>query len=479
VVSRDEVLAAVWHGRIVSESTLSSRINAVRVAVGDDGASQRLIRTVLRKGIRFVGTVHEKPEAQAGSVLDVATASGAASPSASGPSIAVLPFTNMSGDADSDYFADGMAEEIITALSHCPGLKVIARNSSFIYKGWAIDVRQVGRELGADFVLEGSVRRNRQQVRITAQLIEASAGTHLWADRFDGTFKDVFELPDRIAETAASVIEPQLRFAESERVRRNPPRNMDAYDLWLRSASLASEFTAESMAAAIDCLYQSLKIDPTYALAMATAAHLHAQGLLQGWVTDPERVKAEGLSLAWRAIDLAKDDANVQWLSAFAIWILALDAQRSRELFRRSLAANPNSALALTMAGWVEAVNMNPDEGRKLIERSLRLNPRHPHGWLMSAGMALNEIAAAKYEEAAIWAERALVQNRRSTVVLRALAVALANAGRTEEARRAVQQLLAIEPELTVSKWRASMALINEELVDIYVAGLRKAGLPE
>ena len=425
------------------KSTLSSRINAARTAIGDDGTAQRLIRTVLRKGIRFVGTVREEQDVSVEQPLATPAATEQTSLTAiEGPSIAVLPFTNMSGDAESDYFADGMAEEIITALSHCPGLKVIARNSSFTYKGRATDVRQVGRDLGVGFVLEGSVRRSQDRLRITAQLIEATAGTHLWADRFDGNLTDVFDLQDRIAESAASVIEPQLRFAELERLRRSPPRNMAAYDLWLRSASLASEFTAESMASALDCLEQALEIEPGYALAMATAAHLHAQCYLQGWVQDPDRVKTEGLRLAWRAVDLAKDDANVQWMSAFAIWVLALDAQRSRELFRSSLAANPNSALALTMAGWVEAVNANPTEGRKLIERSLRLNPRHPHGWLMSAGMALTEIADNRFDEAVSWAEKALVQNRHSVVVLRAFAVALVNAGKLDNARQIVRELL-------------------------------------
>jgi TolB-like protein len=384
VSSRDDLIAAVWQGRIVSESTLSSRINAARTAINDDGTAQRLIRTLPRKGFRFVGEIREhaarSPEPVPAMPIEGSKASITV---AEGPTIAVLPFTNMSGDAESDYFADGMTEEIITALSYCTGLKVIARNSSFTYKNRAIDVRQVGRELGAAFILEGSVRRSQNRLRIIAQLIDATSGTHVWADRFDGDVSDAFDLQDRVAQSAAAVIEPKLRFVESERVRRTPPQDLAAYDLWLRAASFASEFTAESLASALHCLGKAIKIDPSYALAMATAAHLHAHWYLQGWGHEPEATKAEGLRLAWQALDLAQDDANVQWLCAFAIWVLALDAQRSRELFRRSLAANPNSSLALTMAGWIEAVNGNPAEGRRLIERSLRLNPRHPHGWLM------------------------------------------------------------------------------------------------
>jgi TolB-like protein len=479
VITRDDLIATVWRGRNVSESTLSSRINAARSAIGDDGATQRLIRTLPRKGFRFVGTVREQEGASPPPPAMPAAARQDDLTFIDGPSIAVLPFTNMSGEAETDYFADGMAEEIITALSFCSGLKVIARNSSFIYKGRAIDIRQVGRELGVGFVLEGSVRRSQERLRITAQLIEARTGTHLWADRFDGDMSDAFELQDRIAESAAAVIEPKLRFAESERVRRTPPQSMAAYDLWLRASSLASEFTEESLASALQHLEKAVEIEPFYALAMATAAHFHAHCFLQGWISDPEETRAEGLRLAWRALDLATDDANVQWLSAFAIWILALDAQRARELFRRSLMANPNSALALTMAGWVEGVNGNPAEGRKLVERSLRLNPRHPYGWLMSTGMALNEIADKRFEEAVIWAEKALVQNRRSSVVLRALAVALVNSGRMDRARQIVQELSALEPHFTVSKWRATVALLDEELVATYTQALRAAGLPE
>ena len=233
------------------------------------------------------------------------------------------------------------------------------------------------------------------------------------------------------------------------------------------------------MDSALDCLDQAVKIDPSYAVAIATAAHLRAQCFLQGWVQDPDQTKSEGLRQAWLAIDLAKDDANVQWMSAFAIWVLGLDAQRSRELFRRSLDANPNSALALTMAGWVEAVNGNPAEGRKLVARSLQLNPRHPHGWLMSTGMALSEIADNRFPEAVAWGEKALVQNRHSVVVLRALAVALVNSGDVERARQIGAELLAIEPDLTLSKWRTSVALIDKNLVRTYFEALAKAGVPE
>ncbi len=481
VVSRDEMIDGVWQGRIVSESTLSSRINAARTAIGDSGEVQRLIKTLKRKGIRFVGKVQEQhaaPTAQQAPAIQSQEVS-AHLPAADGPSIAVLPFTNMGGDAESDYFADGMAEEIITLLSRCGGLLVIARNSSFIYKGLAVDVRKVGRELGVGYVLEGSVRRSGDQLRITAQLIETEAGTHLWADRFDGGLSEVFGLQDRIAESAVAAIEPSLRIAEVERVRRKPPQSLAAYDLWLQALARAYEYTAPGMAGAIQCLERALAIDPNYALAMATAAFCHAQLYLHEQAHKRQSAKGDGLELAWRAVDLSKDDPNVQWMAAFAIWVLSQDAQPARELFRQSLLANPNSSLALAMAGWVEAVNDNPAESRKLVERAMRLNPRHPHGWLMSMGMVFTCIAERNFEEAATWAEKALAQNRRSPVILRSLVVALVHSGQVERATQVVQQLLAIEPQLTMRAWHAGLALRNENFIRMYADALRKAGVPE
>ena len=481
VVSRDDLLEAVWQGRIVSESTLSTRINAARAAIGDDGTAQRMIRTLPKKGVRFVGEVREQEvqEVPATPPALPAERTRAQMAAGDGPSIAVLPFTNMGGDSESDYFADGMAEEIITALSRCSGILVIARNSSFIYKGQAVDVRQVGRELGVGYVLEGSVRRSDERLRITAQLIEATAGTHLWADRFDGTLSDVFELQDRIAETAAAVIEPKLRFAEVERVRRRAPQNLDAYELWLRAISHASEFTSESMTAALRCLDRALELDPTYALAMASSSYYYAHCHFQGWVEQPDDRRARAIRLACDAVELAGNDANVLWQAAFAIWSLEQDGPRALELFRRALQINPNSAIGLAMAGWVEAANGNPKEGRALLERSQRLSPRHPRAWFVATGMAIACIADWNFKEAVIWAEKALAQNRRFGIALRALAVALVNIGEVDKAKKIAAEAMKIEPLLTISSLRTRLPLNDHPAIDNYRAALRKAGVPE
>jgi TolB-like protein len=245
VVSRDDLLAEVWHGRIVSEATLSSRVNAARTAIGDNGEQQRLIRTLPRKGFRFVGEVIERTDSP--SPLVVTAPATALLPEAADPeglSIAVLPFTNMSADPEQDYFGDGIAEEIITALSRCSGLFVIARNSSFTYKNKPVDIREVGRTLGVNYVLEGSVRRAGERLRIIAQLIDARSGAHLWADKFDGDRSDVFDLQDRITEQAVAAIEPTLRIAEIERRKHSRPNKPDAYDLLLRASGLRTRLHA-------------------------------------------------------------------------------------------------------------------------------------------------------------------------------------------------------------------------------------------
>jgi TolB-like protein/Tfp pilus assembly protein PilF len=482
VASREDLLEAVWRGRIVSESTLSSRINAARSAIGDDGAAQRLIRTLPRKGVRFVGDVSEQlaeaPE-QASSSAATHADPAASAPTTDGPSIAVLPFTNMGGDVSSDYFADGMAEEIITALARCSGILVIARNSSFIYKGKSVDVREVGRELGVGYVLEGSVRRSGDQLRITAQLIETATGTHIWADRFDGSLQEAFDLQDRIASTAAAVIEPRLRFAEVQRVKRSPLRSLDAYDWWLRAVAQATEFTQPSMARALDDLDRAMQIDPDYALAMASAAYYRALCEFQGWIHYAEEERAKAVRLARRAVDIDREDVNVLWQAAFTIWTFERDGPTSRELFRRALVINQNSAIALTMAGWVEAAIGSPTEARRLIERSQRLNPRHPRGWFMATGMAIACIGEGKYEEAVGWAERALAANRTFAVALRASVVALVNVGQLDRARLVLDELTAGDPKLTVSVLQKRLTFFHQELLQIYLTAFRAVGLPE
>jgi TolB-like protein len=478
VVSRDELIAAIWAGRVVSDSALTTRINAARNAIGDNGQDQHLIKTFPRKGIRFVGTVDEQ-QSLAGRVETVGAPSTPALTLPDRPSIAVLPFSNMSGDPAQDYFADGMTEEVITALSRCTWLFVIARNSSFTYKGKAVDVRQVGRELGVRYVLEGSIRRVGGRVRFVGQLIDASSGGHIWADRFEGDMSDVFELQDRFTESAVAAIEPKLQIAEIERLKQKPAASLDAYDLLLRAQQLESECTEESLSAALRYLKDALAIDPSYAPAMALAAYCYAGGSIQGWSSDGKVDAREGLRLALRALELGKDDGNVLWMAAYAMRRLGQDVQRARELAYRSLALNPNSAIGMAVAGWMEAELGNSGKALELLRRAQRLSPRDPRGWFIASGMALAHVVDGHFEEAATCAQIAVDQNPRSTIALRFLAGSFARLGHKEKATVTLRKMLEIEPHLTLEKLRARLLGIDELVWSKVAEGLRLAGLPE
>lgn len=481
VVSRDDLLEAVWNGRIVSEATLGSRINAARTAIGDTGTEQRWIRTLPRKGVRFVGAVREAASKVSPGIApeDVAEPGVTWRTGPRLPAVAVLPFTNMSADPEQAYFADGITEEIITALSRVSGLFVIARNSTFTYRGAAIDVRRVGQELGVGYVVAGSVRRGGSRLRITGQLVDAGTGAHLWADSFDGGLDDVFALQERVAARAAAAIEPTLQLAEIGRLGRDAPAHPDAYDRLLRANARLADFTAAGMAAALDHLDEALALDPGYAPAMAAAAYCRAQCHFQGWIAQGEAERAAAVRLAWGAVERAPGDAQVLWMAAFAVWNMSETGRdRARDLFGRALLVNPNSALALTLAGWIETMCGRAEAGRAMVERALQLNPRDPRGWLMSGVMAVAAVSESDYPEAIRWAERALAQNRRFAVALRALAVAHVGLGQPERARQAVAELLAIEPGLTVSGFLARIPFPVAALGQRYAEALAEAGLP-
>src|SRR5262245_36158815 len=460
--------------------TLTTRINAARRAIGDSGEKQRLIKTLPHKGIRFVGVVHEDQE-PAGARADSVPADPSRRPLAlpDKPSVAVLPFTNVGGDPEQDYFADGMADEIINALSRCSWLFVIARNSSFTYKGRPVDIRQVGRELGVRYVLEGSVRRGGDRLRFTGQLIEAATGAHIWADRFDGEMSDVFDLQDRITASIVGAIEPKLQLAEFERLKQQPAADLNAYELLLRAQQLHYQYTEDAFAAAIPCLHQSLAIDSAFAPAMALAAYCYAERRLQGWPKDPQAEAVVGHRLATRAVDLARDDANVLWMAGHAIRVLGRDPHRAGELSHLSLQLNPNSVMALTAAAWNEASFGDPAEALKLLDRAERISPRDPRAWFMASARAHTHLQSQQYSEAASWARKALARNPGSTRALRLLAMSLANLGELDKAAEVIRQVLAIEPGLTISKMRARLDFWPEGTWDRHAEARRLAGVPE
>jgi len=276
VVSKDDLLAAVWNRRIVSESALSTRLNAARSVLGDSGEKQRLIRTFPRRGVRFVASVRE--EQGAGAPAPVESPSMAAD----GASIAVMPFANLSSDPEQDYFSDGIVEDIITALSRNRAFFVIARNSTFTYKGRSVDIKQVGRELGVRYVLEGSVRKIGARVRVSGQLIEAASGRQLWAERFDGDVADIFELQDQIVVRVVGAIAPQLERAEIDRVKQAATADLAAYDLYLRGLAHWNRWTKEDNAAALECFYAAIAKDRDYTTAYGLAASCYLLGKASG-----------------------------------------------------------------------------------------------------------------------------------------------------------------------------------------------------
>jgi TolB-like protein len=319
VITKDDLLDSLWGGRIVSESTLNSRINAARRAVGDNGEAQRLIRTLPRKGFRFVG---DATDAQSTQPIP---------PNAprDRPSIAVLPFSDLSGAQDQEYFADGMVAEIITGLSRVKWLFVISRNSTFIYKGKPIDVKTVGRELGVRYVLEGSVRRSGDQVRVTGQLIETETAVHVWADRYEGTLKDIFALQDEMTMSVVGAVEPTLRKAEIERARRKRPGSLDAYDLYLRALPLVATAMPENADKALPLLEEAIRLEPDYAVVHGFIAWCHEQRYLRGGLRAETRDAARHHAHA--AIEVGGDDAMALAMGGFVVGVMERDYETALE----------------------------------------------------------------------------------------------------------------------------------------------------
>jgi TolB-like protein/tetratricopeptide (TPR) repeat protein len=482
VVTKDNLFASIWDGRVVSDSALNTRINAARRAIDDTGVEQRLIRTLPRKGLRFIGEVREEqkpPRLRGPEGAMAAERQGPALIHPDRPSIAVLPFVNMSGDPEQDFFADGMAEEIITALSHCSRVFVAARNSSFAYKGKSVDVRQVGRELGVRYVLEGSIRRGGDRLRFTGQLIDAASGGHIWADRFEGEVGNVLDLQDSLTESVVAAIEPKLQQAEIERLKHRPASDLDPYDLLLRAQQCEYQFCMDGHTSALRHLEQALGLDPSYAPAMALAALCYAQRRDQGWMTNLEGEARDGLRFASRAIELGKDDANVFWMAGYAVYRLQMNASLARELVRHSLELNPNSAIASAIAGAIEYTTGHTRGGLELLFRASRLSPRDPRGWLITSHLAWAHLIEGKLDHAISAAERVVSQSPRSAYALRFLAAGLAQRGRLIDAANAVRRVLSVEPQLTLTKLRARLTFVDDKTWRKYSAALRLAGLPE
>jgi TolB-like protein/class 3 adenylate cyclase/Flp pilus assembly protein TadD len=382
------------------------------------------------------------------------------------PSIAVLPFQNMSGDPEQEYFADGMVEEIITALSRIRWLFVIARNSTFTYKGQAVDVKQIGRELGVRYVLEGSVRKGGNRVRITAQLIDAETGTHLWADRFDGPLEDVFDLQDKVAISVAGVIEPALQAAEIRRSAERPANDLTAYDLYLRALS-HYENGRIGIAHALELLGRAIERDPGYGPALALAAHCH---MLLAFVGGREAHRNQGLDLARKALRVARDDPDVLGRAAYALGFFGEDLDAAIALIDRALELNPSFALGWFRSGWLRIWLGQPDVAIAHFQTSLRLSPRDPIP-ASFLGIGCGHFFARRFDEARPMLLRSLQESPNSIPTHRHLAACYALMGRPDEAREIVERLRAISPVVVPS----AMPYRNPEDRELFFSGLRLA----
>jgi TolB-like protein len=485
VVSKDDLFDAVWNSRIVSESTLTTHINAVRKAIGDSGEAQSLIRTVPRKGFRFVGEVREEqmPEGQVSAKAapngrgEQKDASALALPDK--PSIAVLPFENLSGDPEQDYFADGVVEDIIMALSRIRWLFVIARNSSFTYRGRAVDVKQVGRELGVRYVLEGSVRKTANRVRIAGQLIDASTGTHLWANRFDGGLEDIFDLQDQVAASVVGAITPMLEQAEIERAKRKPTKSLDAYDYFLRGMASVYRRTKEANDEALRLFSSAIEIDPDFASAYGMAAWCYVWRKINGWMTNRAQETAEGARLARRAGELGKGDAVALTRAGHAIGFLVGDLDNGVAFVDQALTLNPNLAVAWLHGGWLRAYRGETDVAIEHLARSMRLSPLDPTLYHMQLGTGFAHFLAGRFDDASSWADKACWNEPNYANAFSVAAASHALAGRLEEARQAMERLRHFYPELCTSNLKDWFPIRRSEHFAKWTEGLRKAGLPE
>jgi TolB-like protein/class 3 adenylate cyclase len=397
------------------------------------------------------------------------------------PSIAVLPFTNMSGDPEQEYFADGMVEDIITALSHFKALFVIARNSSFTYKGRAVDVKQIGRELGVRYVLEGSVRKAANRVRITGQLVDTATGAHLWAERFDGGPSDVFDLQDHVTESVVGAIAPAVEKAEIERARRKPTENLDAYALYLRG--LASYYQLAGRQAndeALRLFNSAIELDPDFTSAYARATSCYVYAKMNGWFSGAANEIAEVARLAQRAVELGKDDAIALAASGWALAAVVRDLGAGAALIDRALVLNSNLAEAWNFGGWVKNFLGEPETAIERFARAVRLSPLDPSLGLVQNGTAFAHFLLGRYDEAASQAATALQNNPELQPALRTAAASYAMAGRPEQAHKAVARLRQLNPVLRLSTLKDVLGPFRRaEDISRYEEGLRQAGLPE
>ena len=480
VVSRDDLIASIWSGRIVSDSAMTTRINAARSAISDTGKAQRLIKTVPRKGIRFVGTVREE-DASGNLGTNASTPSMSYLALPDKPSIAVLAFTNMSGDPGQEYFSDGITEDIITELSRFSELFVIARRSSFQYKGRSPDIRQVGRELGVRYILEGSVRRAGDRIRISAQLIDAVTGAHRWAERYDRELRDVFAVQDEVSRAIVAILVARVKKAEAERTLLKPPETWQAHDFFMRASvmhrTIYSSFNVADLYEVRRLLERSIAIDPNYARAYATLANTHLFAWFQP--VDEDHLIPTALDRAHRlARKAVKLDPNLPIAHAHLGTVLTFEGQHEQSIteFEKAIALNPNFTdwrfgMTLLRAG-------EPARAIQVIEAHMRHDPLYVP--IAAGQLGLARYMLKEYSQALPSLRECASRAPGMRVSHVWLAAGLAQLGRLDEAHAEAAEVLRIDPKFTIDGSQRRQALFKRpEDAEHLFDGLRKAGLPE
>jgi len=480
VVTKQELIARAWEGRAVGDDALTSCVQELRRALGDDPRQPQLIETRHRRGYRLL-----VPVSAADPMVknDSAPEPAAPLPLPDEPSIAVLPFQNMSGDPEQEYFADGMVEEIITALSRVRSLFVIARNSSFTYKGKAVDIRQVGRELGVRYVLEGSVRKAGNRIRITTELADAAKGGHLWADHFDGALEDVFELQDRVTASVVGVIAPRIEQAEIERARRKPAGNLEAYDLALRALALMQSPRRPENEQALSLLRRAVQIDPSYARGTASLSFCCQIFISQGFGHRDSPLVADMTELARRAVALDPADPYVLTLAASVLG-LGSDMDTGLALVAKAIDLNRNNAGAFSVGATLYAYQGEVEKAIEHQQQCERLNPLGTR-WGGNVAYAIAYFGVGDHEKVVDWTARILRERPNAAPAMRYRAASLALLGRAEEARQVVVRLLEHAPGYSISEVRRhhefdmNSPFKKPGVTEALYRGLRLAGLPE
>jgi TolB-like protein len=393
------------------------------------------------------------------------------------PSIAVLPFDDLSEDPRQEYFVDGMVDGITTALSRIRWLLVIARDSSFTYKGKAIDIKQVGRELGVRYLLEGSVRKSTNRVRITGQLVDATTGGQLWAGRAEGNLEDVFGLQDQLTENVVGQVAPELERAEIERAKRKPTEKLDAYDYFLRGMANFHQQTNETNSEALQLFYKAIELDSDFASPHGLSGICYSRRKTRGWATNRAQELAEAERLARRAVELGRDDAVALYTAGFTLAHLVGDLEAGANLIDAALAIDPNSAAGWYYGGWVKILLGEPSAAIDYEARAMRLSPLDPLMGLMRTATGFAHFSSGRYDEAVWWAQKACLEQPNFPVAWRLLAASAALAGRLDQAQEARARALKLDPGFLISNLADYATLRRPEDVDRYEEGLRLAGL--